>query len=390
MQLLGATPGHEQCVILNRIGRCLEAQGQAAQAAQCYREGIAVTEQLEQSDGVKQQRAELQADLADVLGAMGYYPEAQKCYEASQTTAEEIGNVRMVAVAESQLGTLALVQGDLAEAVTRHQAALTTFRGLGELAMEAVSWHQLGVVYQRWQQWGEAEDHYREAVRIKEELGDVAGAARTWNQLAVVNQKTGRVEAAIAWCEKAANAFREQKEPGNQSKVLSNLANLLQSQPHPSAATLSTARHHAEEALAIKQILDPAAAEIWNTYDILAKIVEQQGQAEQAQAYRQQARQAKAAFAGTQYEVRKHDQLIAAVVVASLEPDQQAQLDPILQQRESDGWTNLIAAIRRIFNGERDEDSLVDSLDMEDSMIVSAILRGIADPSTLQALLGDE
>ncbi|WOD41482.1 CHAT domain-containing protein [Nodosilinea sp. E11] len=390
LQGLGETPSYERCLTLGRIGRCLEAQGQAAQAAQRYREGIAVAEQLEQSDGVKRQRGALHTDLGDVLTAMGDYAGAKEAYEEGLKFIQAIGDERSVAAIQGQLGTLALVQGDLAAAATRYRAALTTFQGLGEPATEAVAWHQLGVVYQRGQQWDEAERHYREAARIKEERGDVAGAAQTWNNLALVNKGAGRVDGAIAWYEKAIAGGKAVGDQLGVSKRLNNLADLLQSQPHPSAATLATARHHAEAALAIKRTLDPAAAQIWNTYTILAKIAEQQGQADQARTFRQQARQAKAAFAGTQHELRQHGQLIAAVVMASLQPDQQAQLDPILQQRESSGWTNLVAAIRRILNGERDESLLWDSLDMEDSMIVSAILRGIADPNTLQALLGDE
>jgi len=57
---------------------------------------------------------------------------------------------------------------------------------------------------------------------------------------------------------------------------------------------------------------------------------------------------------------------------------------------EQRGWTNLVAAIRRILAGERDADTLCESLDSEDSMIVDAILQGLADPSTLNDLLPDQ
>ena len=82
------------------------------------------------------------------------------------------------------------------------------------------------------------------------------------------------------------------------SKRLGNLADLLQSQPHPSPTDLATARRHAEAALAIQQTLNPAATQIWKTYPLLAQISDKQGQADSARTYRQQARQAKAAFAG--------------------------------------------------------------------------------------------
>jgi hypothetical protein len=57
---------------------------------------------------------------------------------------------------------------------------------------------------------------------------------------------------------------------------------------------------------------------------------------------------------------------------------------------EEHGWTNLVAAIRRILAGERSTENLCGPLDLEDSMIIETILRAIADPATLSALLPPE
>ena len=51
---------------------------------------------------------------------------------------------------------------------------------------------------------------------------------------------------------------------------------------------------------------------------------------------------------------------------------------PLLLER---GRTNLAGAVRRILDGERDEDALCTSLDFEDWLIVATILRAIADPA---------
>ena len=56
----------------------------------------------------------------------------------------------------------------------------------------------------------------------------------------------------------------------------------------------------------------------------------------------------------------------------------------------SRGWQNLIAAIQQILNGQRDEDILCEGLDMGDSQIMIAILRGISDPETLKAFIPDD
>lgn len=57
---------------------------------------------------------------------------------------------------------------------------------------------------------------------------------------------------------------------------------------------------------------------------------------------------------------------------------------------EEHGWINLVAAIRRILAGERNEQALCAPLSLKDSMIIETILRAIADPTTLSALLPAE
>ncbi len=382
---LGDAPSYEQCATLCRLGSCLNEQGRAVQAAECNRQGLTVAAQLDQSEDVKRQRGSLHTELADALTAMGDYARAKESYEAALKIAKAQGDERAAGVVKSQLGTLALVQGELNEAAERYQAALQTFQQLGEPAAEATTWHQLGRVYQAVQQWDEAERHYRESARINESGSDLVRAARTWNQLATMNLYAGRIEAAIAWYEKAVR--HRNLLPDRGATPLNNLADLLQLQQNTAGQFphLVAARQHAEEALAIKQTLDPAASAIWTTYNILAQIAEKRGRATEAQDYRQQARQEKAAFAGTQYELRQHGELIAAVVSAATgNKEVKAELLPHIEGMAQSGWSNLVSAIRRILEGERDEADLLDPLDPDDSMILMAILQGIADLSSLE------
>ena len=64
---LGDAPSYDRAVTLGRLGRCFEAGGRPDLAAARHREGIAVTEKLEQSDEVKRLTGTLHTDLADVL-----------------------------------------------------------------------------------------------------------------------------------------------------------------------------------------------------------------------------------------------------------------------------------------------------------------------------------
>ncbi len=380
---LGEQPSYHRCVTLTRLGRCFAKQGQASQAAKLFRQGLAEAQQLEQSDHVKKLMGTLQGDLADVLTHMGDYGEAGIAYEASLAIDKELGDFRGAAVSNGQLGTLALLQGNLPEAQQRYHEALTTFQQLHEPASEAVVLHQLGVVYQEAKQWDAAENAYRQAAQISESQGHLASAATTWHQLALVNELAGKPTEAEAWYRKAIKGGKATEDKLAVSKTLKNLANLLQNQPH----RLTEARQLAEEALAIDKTLDPAAAEIWKIYNTLAKIADKQGDTSQAKEYRRLSRQAKAAFAGTKYELRKYGQFIAVVVAGVDDGEAREQLEPVLENWVKAGKGNLVAAIHCILDGERDEEVLCEPLNLEESMIIYAILRGIADPYTLEALL---
>ncbi|NMF62314.1 hypothetical protein DP113_22255 [Brasilonema octagenarum UFV-E1] len=379
---LGEQPSYKRCGTLTRLGRCLTGQGQASQAAQLYRQGLAEAQQLEQSDHVKQLMGTLQGDLADALKDMGDYGEARIAYETSLAIVKELRNFRSAAVLNGQLGTLARLQSNLPEAEQRYREALTTFQQLHEPAMEAVYWHQLGIVYHEAKQWDAAENAYRQAAQIEESQGNLASAATTWHQLALVHEYAGKPQEAEAWYRKAIKDKKAARDRFQVSMSLSNLADLLQNQPH----RLTEARLLAQEALAIEITLDPAAVQIWKNYTILAKIADKQGDTTQAREYRRLCRQAKAAFAGTQYELRKYGQFIAWVVAAVDHAEAREQVEAAMENF-AEGWHNLIAAIHRILDGERDQEVLCEPLDLEESMIIYAILQGIADPQSLEALL---
>lgn len=83
--------------------------------------------------------------------------------------------------------------------------------------------------------------------------------------------------------------------------------------------------------------------------------------------------------------LRLHAQFIHSVVNTLRDRTQLPQLHEHLSAAEQSGWATLVAAIRQILNGKRD-DSIKLGLDEEDRIIVDAILRGIDNPATLPAL----
>jgi tetratricopeptide (TPR) repeat protein len=389
LETLGDQPSYNLAVTLGRLGRCYQAGGRPDLAESTYRQGIAVAEQLEPSDSVKRHRGTLHTDLADALRLQGKYAEARAEYNLGLEIYRELNEPRGQGVTLGQLGTLAMKEGDLVDAVQRYQEALKWFQSLGEPDMVAVAHHQLGVAFQRAGQWEQAEQHYRESAKIEEQVGNLAGAAQTWNQLASVNQFTGKPEAAESWYRKAIHGLRSRGDTALLPKCLNNLADLLQTLP----GRLDEARQLAEEALAIKKTQDLGAAEIWTTYNILAKIAAQQSKPDLAAQYRQLARTAKRNFAGTSQEMKQFATVIAAVVAVCAGQDEFRDFVAAYVNAMRKGGGDGLAcadAIERILAGERDEQRLCDNAGPISSMIIETILRAIADPTTLSALMPTE
>ena len=399
LEKLGDATTYERAVTLACLGRCANASGRPDMAEQHARDAIAVCDAIEQTDQVKRHRGVCLTDLADALAEQGRYPDARKAYEDGLKVALELGDTRQQGVILGQLGTLAMLEGDLNETAERFRGALTLFQQLREPAAEAVGWHQLGVVFSEARQWEEAEQHYRESARIKEQQGDLAGAAQTWNNLAVVSVKAGRPEAAEMWYQKAVGADRKLGNPKALAPDLNNLADLLRNLP----GRLAEARELAEEALAIKRTLDPGAAEIWKTYGLLAEIADKEAgetsdgtlKAElqaQAREYRRLAREALWNFPGTRHALWQRGRLILAAVLACSGEEQARRAlaqHQAAMRSTGESWANAADVLDRVLAGEQDPEVLCADLDFEASMIVEAILQGLADPSTLHDLLPD-
>jgi hypothetical protein len=79
-----------------------------------------------------------------------------------------------------------------------------------------------------------------------------------------------------------------EQDRAGEARTLYNLSILLTERP----GRLAEARSLAERSLALGQNLDHAAAEIWKTYNLLAKIADREGRPDAARDHRRRARAA--------------------------------------------------------------------------------------------------
>ncbi len=375
--------------MLSYLGRCYRAGGHFEWSEAEHRNGLAVTQQLDQSRLVKRVRGAHHTELADVLTAQGKFAEARQQYQEGLKIAREITDLRNEGVSLGQLGVLDMEEGKLADAASHAYKALELFRRLNEPSSVATILHQLGRVFQKARQLEQAEQHYRESASLSAKLGNLAVTAMTWNQLAMLSEDAGKLKAAEMWYRRAIDGGRQSQDISGLVKRLRNLAHLLQGQP----GRLAEACQLAEEALTLAKTLDPSATEIWNHYRLLADIADKESAPDKAADYRRLAREAKRNFAGTAHEMRRFAAEIAAVVdaIAGIE-DAKSRVNQFVTQCERRGGEDaeFAKSIEQMLAGERDVEILCSGLGPNTAMIIETIFQALEDSSILQDLMPED
>lgn len=370
---------YDQTLILGYLGRCLRAQGRPTQATDFYRRAIVLGETLEQTDSNKLQFSIYHTDLGDIFRDSGQYEKARTEYETSLAIKKQVGgNERGEGVVLGQLGTLAMLQGDLNEARKRHLEALSLFQRMGEDQMESVAWHMLGIVAVKSKNWDEAEKYFKQSLQIKEKLDNFVDAAKTCAGLAVVAECATRIQDAEKWHKKSVELAELVGDKQNLAIYNTNLANNYLSQNR-----LDEAEVYARRALAIMETLD-LSSESSATYSILAQLAEKRERMDEVREWRRKEQESFAAFAGSDTKIKQFEPLIAAIVQAA-NGDEKAKafLEGEYPKMQVGGgvWIQVAQAIPKIVNGERDINILTEGIDRAEALIIRR---------ALQVLSGDD
>ncbi len=382
---------YEHCLTINRLARCLMLGKQPTLAERRLREALTVIDALiEQKldDEISiRQRASLLHDLGTLLLDLDRYSEAERAYEEGLKVARQLEDVRSQSATLQQLARLSLRQGKHDEARSYCAAARDLIGSLGEPAQEAMSWHQLGEIASAQEEWHEAERCYRECLAIAEQLGDWPLVVKACGHLATIATMIGHLEEAESWWKRALE-LEERIQPGSalSATMLSGIATLLLLEVQAGYAPVTgliEARAYAERALAIRETFE-VSSDSWTTLDTLADIAELEGDVEVARSYRRRERETFAAFSGHRSGIdREYGQLIEFTTAAA--KGNVLAREVVKKVLEQKGATNklLTNAVERICAGERNWHSLVENMNVQDSLLVLRVLETIAQPTDM-------
>lgn len=381
----GETAGFNRFVVLRALANCRRLRGRSDQAEELQQRALSEIEKLEQTIQIRRLVGFLYADLGDTLESRGELPRARSAHERALAIAQEQGNQLAVRVSLSALSRIAYQRNDFPEAEKLLEQARVVQLALKNPARSAEDWYELGRLHARTSAWEKAEKAFREAANFSERTGNARKVVICWNALATVLADAGRLPEAESWYRKIRDACRAAGEPYLESSSLHNLAHLLSRCP----GRLAEARHFAKQALAMRKTLDPATIEIWKSYDLLAKIAAAEGNSAEAREFRSQHRRAFLDAPSSRAELQRYPVLIPATFLAAGDPCMRLALEGWLDEVAANGRERLVAAIRRLLDGERDEDDLTAGLNEQESLIVAFVLLALADPAVLSWLWVD-
>ena len=237
----------------------------------------------------------------------------------------------------------------------------------------ASAWHEIGTVHEQAGEPEAAEDAYRKSLAIKVQQGDVAGQAATLNQLGILyDDHLGRTEEAAVFLRQAADKYVEIRDVAGEGKARNNLAIRLQK-----LRRLDQARQELRRAIECKQQFGHAS-QPWTSWNVLASIETEDGNATAAAQAKQKARECYLSYRRDGGENHFADGRIALAMTEQLRVGGPTAATSFLQQLAADPevpapFRPFIQALQAILAGSRDR-NLATAPDLDHTMAAEIIL----------------
>jgi len=194
----------EAAAIFRNIGHLYFEDGEFSAGEDCLEVARAVAE----ATGDASALARTTNALAGGFWLRGRLDDAQRLYTQAGIEARQVGDVKLAAMVEQNLGTIANVRGDLASAIAHYETSLSGYRELGLDDQVGNVLNNVGMAHAHLQQWEEAERTYLEALAMCAACGDV----RTSLMIEVNRAETliarGRLADAKVICERVLRRAR--------------------------------------------------------------------------------------------------------------------------------------------------------------------------------------
>ena len=358
---------HDLAMAFNLLGQVLCDAGGAEKALALFGEAQKRFEAIAK-ERTNKEFAEIMASLCagrqgDCLLRLGRLDEAAAAYEERILRGEKRGDDRGVAVGKANLGTVRMQQHRYKEALKAYEEARERFTRLDEPGSVALGWHQTGMLNENAGQPEAAEDAYRKSLAMYVRLGDVASQARTLLHLGgLYADVLGRPDEAVAFCRQAADKALEVGDLANEGQARNNLG-----------YTLLKLRRLDEGRQEIRRAIDcntqfGHASQPWKTWNILADIERDAGNATATAEAKRQAIECYLAYRRDGGEDHYGPGRIAFDVTQSLLAGDLAAGASFLQQVAVDPnlpalFRPFIQALQAIVTGSRDR-TLADAPDL--------------------------
>jgi tetratricopeptide (TPR) repeat protein len=398
---LGGGDPRGVAVTLGQLGYLALREGNPGEGESPYRQALQTFSAL----GEPATEATVWHQLGVVFQRTNRLPEAENAYRESARIKVDTGDLTGAADTWGQIAIVMKLAGKPDDAEAWYLKALGGKRASGDRLSEAGTLHNLAVMLKdRLGRLGDARAYAEQALAI-EKTADAAAAEiwRTDDLLAEIAGKEGNFEAARGYSREARTSYAAapvgqetlRRHGALVKGVVTTVADPAKRPALEQAMAGMFERGWTRLVEALCHVLDgerdeDALCEPLDREDsmIVQSVLRGIADAESLNDIPSSERAEEDAQATDRAErLEKHLPLVRAVVAAVNQPELRPQLDPVLQQMEQNGWSNLVACIRRILDGERSADAALGGLDEEDALIVGTILAGIENPDALRDLL---
>jgi tetratricopeptide (TPR) repeat protein len=279
--------GYDQAMALWLHGRALLHAGRAEEAlgplAEAEIRFFALAS--EEHEGAERMASVVLAEQGDALRHLGRLDEAATTLRRAIAMDDARGDRRQLAHVRVSLGIVRARQGQLGDALETFQRARELFDEMDDPVATANCWHQMGTVYVQGGAADRAERAFQQALRLRARAEDRGGEAVTLVQLGNLYRETGRTEEAVGFFAQAADILHELGDAFREAAARNNLAEAFHA-----LGRLAEAREQVR--LALERGADAGvAAHPWKSWDLLAAVERDAGDAGAADAADDRARE---------------------------------------------------------------------------------------------------